>query len=159
MWQILQAGLASSEHGMRNDHSSTVKRTGFISKSNSKSSHIRRPSTSGPGPQPPNKKPKMSTLKDVTLAEAGKYGTLNEFAFFDKVCMPLEKANHKAMLKRGKKGTHSPCLMLLTLCLSQVRKALRNQEVYENFLRCLVLFNHEVVSRSELVQLVQPFLG
>ena len=41
----------------------------------------------------------------------------------------------------------------------QVRKALRNQDVYENFLRCLVLFNQEVISRSELVQLVQPFLG
>ena len=63
-------------------------------------------------------------MKDVSLAEAGKYGTLNEYAFFDKV-----------------------------------RKAFRNQETYENFLRCLVLFNQEVVSRSELVQMVQPFLG
>lgn len=69
-------------------------------------------------------KSKSSTLKDITLAEAGKYGTLNEYAFFDKV-----------------------------------RKALRNPEVYENFLRCLVLFNQEVISRTELVQLVQPFLG
>ena len=41
----------------------------------------------------------------------------------------------------------------------QVRKALRNNDVYENFLRCLVLFNQEVISRTELVQLVQPFLG
>ena len=30
-------------------------------------------------------KPKPSTLKDVTLAEAGKFGTLTEYAFFDKV--------------------------------------------------------------------------
>lgn len=30
-------------------------------------------------------KPKPSSLKDVTLAEAGKYGSLTEFAFFDKV--------------------------------------------------------------------------
>ncbi|KAM7282733.1 paired amphipathic helix protein Sin3a isoform X6 [Ixodes scapularis] len=30
------------------------------------------------------KKQKMTSLKDVTLAEAGKHGTLNEFAFFDK---------------------------------------------------------------------------
>merc|ERR1712013_216804 len=56
--------------------------------------------------------------------EAGRYGTLNEFAFFDKV-----------------------------------RKALKNGEVYENFLRCLVLFNQEIVSRPELVQLVTPFLN
>ncbi|CAN7983566.1 unnamed protein product, partial [Ixodes hexagonus] len=70
------------------------------------------------------KKQKMTSLKDVTLAEAGKHGTLNEFAFFDKV-----------------------------------RRALRGQEVYENFLRCLILYNQEIVSRSELVHLVTPFLG
>ncbi|EEC13644.1 sin3b, putative, partial [Ixodes scapularis] len=69
-------------------------------------------------------KQKMTSLKDVTLAEAGKHGTLNEFAFFDKV-----------------------------------RRALRGQEVYENFLRCLILYNQEIVSRSELVHLVTPFLG
>jgi hypothetical protein len=40
-----------------------------------------------------------------------------------------------------------------------VRKALKSQEVYENFLRCLILFNQEVVSSAELVQLVTPFLG
>ncbi|XP_053206939.1 paired amphipathic helix protein Sin3a-like isoform X2 [Panonychus citri] len=71
----------------------------------------------------PNK-PKMTSLRDVSLAEAGKYGSLNEYAFFDKV-----------------------------------RKALRSQEVYENFLRCLFLYNHEIVSRNELVLLVTPFLG
>jgi paired amphipathic helix protein Sin3a len=74
--------------------------------------------------QPPAKKPRMGVLKDVSLAEAGKYGSLNEYAFFDKV-----------------------------------RKALKNADVYENFLRCLVLFNQEVVSRSELVLLVTPFLN
>lgn len=41
----------------------------------------------------------------------------------------------------------------------QVRKSLRSQDVYENFLRCLVLFNQEIVSKSELVLLVTPFLG
>jgi len=30
-------------------------------------------------------KPRVGTLKDVSLAEAGKWGTLNEYAFFDKV--------------------------------------------------------------------------
>lgn len=34
---------------------------------------------------PPPKKHKMSSCRDVTLAEAGKYGTLNDYAFFDKV--------------------------------------------------------------------------
>ena len=73
---------------------------------------------------PPPKKPKMGVLRDVSLAEAGKFGTLNEFAFFDKV-----------------------------------RKALRSPEVYENFLRCLVLFNQEVISRQELVQITSTFLN
>jgi hypothetical protein len=34
---------------------------------------------------PPPKKQKTGVLHDVSLAEAGKYGSLNEFAFFDKV--------------------------------------------------------------------------
>ncbi|KAI4483596.1 hypothetical protein M0804_007856 [Polistes exclamans] len=43
--------------------------------------------------------------------------------------------------------------------MRDVRKALKSQEVYENFLRCLVLFNQEIVSKSELIQLITPFLG
>uniref|UniRef100_A0A1L8DXH5 Paired amphipathic helix protein Sin3a n=1 Tax=Nyssomyia neivai TaxID=330878 RepID=A0A1L8DXH5_9DIPT len=62
--------------------------------------------------------------RDVTLAEASKFGSLNDYAFFDKV-----------------------------------RKALRSPEVYENFLRCLILFNQEIVSKSELLTLTAPFLG
>lgn len=41
----------------------------------------------------------------------------------------------------------------------KVKKALKNNELYNNFLRCLVLFNQEVISRSELVQLAANFLG
>lgn len=41
----------------------------------------------------------------------------------------------------------------------KVRKALKSPDVYENFLRCLVLFNQEVISRPELVQLATTFLG
>ena len=83
---------------------------------------IKRPS-SGLS-QPPPKKPKIGGVRDVSLAEAGKYGTLKEFAFFD-----------------------------------QVRLALKSPEVYENFLRCLVLFNQEIISRAELVQLTSSFLN
>lgn len=37
--------------------------------------------------QPPPKKHKLSSsCRDVSLSEAGKYGTLNDYAFFDKVC-------------------------------------------------------------------------
>lgn len=69
------------------------------------------------------KKIRSCSLKDVSLAEASKHGTLGEFGFFDKV-----------------------------------RRALGSQEVYDNFLRCLLLYNNEVIGRAELVQLVQPFL-
>lgn len=41
----------------------------------------------------------------------------------------------------------------------KVRKALRSPEVYENFLRCLTLYTQEIVSKSELLTLVSPFLS
>ncbi|XP_069480652.1 paired amphipathic helix protein Sin3a isoform X1 [Ambystoma mexicanum] len=46
-----------------------------------------------------------------------------------------------------------------SLFFDKVRKALHSAEAYENFLRCLVIFNQEVISRGELVQLVSAFLG
>lgn len=36
---------------------------------------------------------------------------------------------------------------------------MRSTEAYDNFLRCLILFNQEVISRTELVQLTTPFLN
>ena len=48
---------------------------------------------------------------------------------------------------------------MLSSFVFQIRKAIHNQDVYENFLRCLVLFNEEIISRQELIQLVTPFLG
>lgn len=41
----------------------------------------------------------------------------------------------------------------------KVRKAFHNPQVYENFLRCLCLYNHEIISRVELLQLVTPYLS
>ncbi|XP_055613906.1 paired amphipathic helix protein Sin3a isoform X2 [Uranotaenia lowii] len=72
---------------------------------------------------PPIKRHKP-ICRDVSVSEASKFGTLNDYAFFDKV-----------------------------------RKALRSPDVYENFLRCLTLFNQEIVSKSELQTLVTPFLS
>ncbi|XP_053677519.1 uncharacterized protein LOC128727615 [Anopheles nili] len=78
----------------------------------------------GDGTGPPPMKRHKPICRDVSLAEASKYGTLNDYAFFDKV-----------------------------------RKALRSPDVYENFLRCLTLYNQEIVSKSELQTLVTPFLS
>jgi len=41
----------------------------------------------------------------------------------------------------------------------RLKKALRTQQVYDNFLKCLALFNQDIVTRSELIALVEPFLG
>ena len=133
------AAIMVSSKGLANDHVTTTANTKRTVKTNQNNAVVAggkiEPRPPGDGNtlkrplqqlrmQPPAKKPRMGVLKDVTLGEAQRYGTLNEFAFFDKV-----------------------------------RKALKNTEVYENFLRCLVLFNQEIVSRSELVQVVSPFLN
>ncbi|XP_040564343.1 paired amphipathic helix protein Sin3a isoform X2 [Lepeophtheirus salmonis] len=121
------SAIMMSNKGLNNDHASAakkpsvIKHTGLSANSTSKYG-IKRPPSGISYPAP--KKPKIGVLRDVSLAEAGKFGTLNEFAFFDKV-----------------------------------RKALRNTTVYENFLRCLMLFNQEVISRSELVLVTTPFLN
>uniref|UniRef100_A0A670K7P9 Paired amphipathic helix protein Sin3b n=1 Tax=Podarcis muralis TaxID=64176 RepID=A0A670K7P9_PODMU len=83
-----------------------------------------RPLLLRPVPGPAKKKMKLRGTKDLSVAAVGKYGSLQEFSFFDKV-----------------------------------RRVLKSQEVYENFLRCIALFNQELVSGSELLQLVTPFLG
>ncbi|CAH0404346.1 unnamed protein product [Chilo suppressalis] len=41
----------------------------------------------------------------------------------------------------------------------RARKALRSQQVYDNFLRCLLLFTNEIISSSELVMVTSPFLA
>ncbi|KAL5233533.1 hypothetical protein ACI65C_000943 [Semiaphis heraclei] len=40
-----------------------------------------------------------------------------------------------------------------------VRKSIHNAAAYDDFLRCLVLYYTEIISKSELLNLVQPFLG
>eukprot|EP00064_Thunnus_orientalis_P011168 superscaffoldBa00001586_g11198 len=79
------------------------------------------------------KKMKYSCTKDQSFASVGKHGVLREFSFFDK--------------------------FLVNPHIIQVRRLFKSQEVYENFLRCIALFNQEVVSGAELLQLVTPFLG
>ena len=125
------SAIMVSSKGLANDHVSAAKRpppkpygsVGAPSKVPEPRPELKRPMTIA-RMQPPSKKPKIGVLRDVSVSEAGRYATLNEYAFFDKV-----------------------------------RKALKSNDVYENFLRCLVLFNQEIVSRPELVQLVTPFLN
>lgn len=120
---------AESSLGVRNDHSSTVKKPGYASgktQGNKTGAGIKRPagSTSSSATVfPPPAKKKLP--KDISsLADASKTGSLTEYAFFDKV-----------------------------------RKALRHQEVYDNFLRSIILFNEEIVTKPELVTLVSFFLS
>ena len=41
----------------------------------------------------------------------------------------------------------------------RVKKALRNQQIYDNFLKCLALFNQDIVTHTELISIVEPFLS
>ncbi|XP_043644839.1 uncharacterized protein LOC122614338 isoform X2 [Drosophila teissieri] len=52
----------------------------------------------------------------------------------------------------------SKCTISDAAFFDKVRKSLRSPEVYDNFLRCLALFNQEIVSKTELLGLVSPFL-
>jgi len=90
--------------GLSNDHSSNKKPLGLKPSFNnanaglsslsmgssamsasSKFGQVKRSSPFSSSGQP-MKKPKVSAcLRDVTLAEAGKLGSLNDYAFFDKV--------------------------------------------------------------------------
>ncbi|GFT67921.1 paired amphipathic helix protein Sin3a [Nephila pilipes] len=45
------------------------------------------------------------------------------------------------------------------LFFDNVRAAVRHKEVYDNFLRCLMLFNEDVITRSELLKISTSFLG
>lgn len=98
--------------------------------------------------------------KDHPMAEAGKLGIGAESLFFEKV-----RALNIFLLRVQTGELNFVCSMtvykvyLICMLCSQVRKALRSSEAYDNFLRCLVIFNQEVISRAELVQLVLPFLG
>lgn len=73
---------------------------------------------------------------------------------------PPVKKKPKLLLKETPAGDASKHgVGTESLFFEKVRKALRSAEAYDNFLRCLVIFNQEVISRAELVQLVLPFLG
>ncbi|XP_033823560.1 SIN3 transcription regulator family member Aa isoform X1 [Periophthalmus magnuspinnatus] len=122
---LLNKTTAEKADSVRNDHGGTAKKLQLNNKQrpNQNGCQIRRHPSTGTAP-PVKKKPKLLSLKETPVGDAGKHGVGTESLFFEKV-----------------------------------RKALRSAEAYDNFLRCLVIFNQEVISRAELVQLVLPFLG
>lgn len=122
-----QDNLAAANRAANNDHGAIVKKP--ISRNLSHLNQTfgnqnKRYSGSNPVYASPSKRLKMTSIRDVPMSEAAKYGSLNDFAFFDKV-----------------------------------RKAVRSQDVYDSFLRCLLLYNHEIISRTDVVGLVAPFIG
>jgi paired amphipathic helix protein Sin3a len=92
-----------------------LKRSSAIPLGNINRSHDRN--------EPPIKRHK-TFFRDVSYPEAARHGTLQDYAFFDKV-----------------------------------RESLRSPDVYDNFLRCLTLYNQEIVSKNELMTLITPFLS
>lgn len=59
--------------------------TGQLKRSPSFTSSMATGNSHVPHGPPPPKKHKVALNRDVSIAEAGKYGTLNDYAFFDKV--------------------------------------------------------------------------
>lgn len=45
------------------------------------------------------------------------------------------------------------------LFFDKIRKLLPDEAVHNNFLRCLMLFNQNIISKNELIELVTPFIG
>lgn len=76
--------IKESSKGLNNDHISVTKKPKQFSNTKFGSASMKRPPSGIT--HPPPKKIKTGVLRDVSLAEAGKFGTLNEYAFFDKVC-------------------------------------------------------------------------
>lgn len=118
--------LGNQKEANRNHMNSTNQKYGGISGTagikrspNMQINHLNRAHDRN---EPPMKKHKTS-YRDVSFADAARSGTLQDFAFFDKV-----------------------------------REACQKPDVYDNFLRCLCLYNQEIVSKSELMSLVSPFL-
>lgn len=106
----------------------------------------------------PQKKMKFSCSKDQSFASVGKHGVLREFTFFDKVNVTRLWCRDFFFTLSSLFMSHGIFFFPFFLCF-QVRRLFKSQEVYENFLRCIALFNQEVVSGAELLQLVTPFLG
>ena len=90
---------------------SSVKKAGATGGVN----QIRRPNPA-PVPGPAAKKPKQSCIKDVPLWEASKYGSLNEFAYFDRVSGGDGVACMRGALRCNCLG--SKCKMLVSQCYS-----------------------------------------
>lgn len=40
----------------------------------------------------------------------------------------------------------------------KVRRAFKNDDVYDNFLRCLAIYNQELVSKTDLIDMMNAFL-
>ncbi|XP_078805388.1 SIN3 transcription regulator family member Aa isoform X3 [Oryzias latipes] len=127
---LLNKTTAEKAESVRNDHGFTTKKLQLNNKQRPSQNGCQMRRHTGPGSTPPVK------VHSVTK----KPKLLN-----------LKDPSAADPSKHGG-GTES-------LFFEKVRKALRSAEAYDNFLRCLVIFNQEVISRAELVQLVLPFLG
>lgn len=112
---------------------------------------------------------RYTCTKDQSFASVGKHGVLREFSFFDKVRNQFFLTVCCSFISVFLYCIHFCYVFILSLIfilwfscqtsIIQVRRLFKSQEVYENFLRCIALFNQEVVSGAELLQLVTPFLG
>lgn len=119
--------------------------------------------------QPLSKKPALSTSSSVKqpLQKSKKSLTASTAVKSEPMDIDSKEPVEKHIKKRHKSALKDVSLAEAVKhgnmeefgFFEKVRKALKGQEVYENFLRCLVLFNNEVITRAELMQLATTFLG
>lgn len=68
-------------------------------------------------------------------------------------------SSHKQQQNRAPNRYSEAAVISERNFFDKLKRALRNQSVYENFLKCLCLFNQEVITRGELLKLTKPFLA
>jgi paired amphipathic helix protein Sin3a len=64
------------------------------------------------------------------------------------------KSSTKDILAEAGKHSYADQVMF-----DKIRKTLKSPDAYDNFLRCLLLFNEEIVTRNELIGLANGYLG
>ncbi|XP_059470996.1 paired amphipathic helix protein Sin3b isoform X2 [Neocloeon triangulifer] len=141
--QAALMGALQGSKGLSNDHSSNKKPLGLKPSFNNANAGLSNLS-----------------MGSSAMSASSKFGQVKRSSPFSSSGQPMKKAKVSACLRdvtlaeAGKLGNLTDYAFF-----DKVRKALKNPEIYENFLRCLVLFNQEIVSGTELVQLVTPFLS
>lgn len=97
---------------------------------------------------------KETTVQNVSLKRTSSFSSSQNLPPPKKPKSPFPSLGDVSYVEAYKYGTLTDFAFF-----DLVRKSIHNASAYDDFLRCLVLYYNEIVSKSELLSLVQPFLG